>query len=152
MERNQFLGESIVCLIIKVIGFIVRRLPLGAACAFGRFLGYLRYLLDGKKRRLVYSNLKQGFAHEKTPSELRKICRKVFETFGQNGIDLMRMPLMTKENYQKVAYFDRPEYAEEALSKGNGLIMLAMHFGNWELASLSAGFFGSSLPCFGKSV
>ena len=47
------------------------------------------------------------------------------------------MPLIKPENFQRLITVEGIENLSQARQQGKGAIMLAMHFGSWELASLS---------------
>jgi len=98
----------------------------------GRMIGLLGYWFDHRHRSLAYANLKIAFAREKKTGEIKRICQKVFENYGQNLIELVRLPLIDPHKYIKV---EGREHVEQALSRGKGVIFLAMHFGSWELCN-----------------
>ncbi|MBF0484228.1 MAG: mitochondrial fission ELM1 family protein [Candidatus Omnitrophica bacterium] len=134
--------ESILCLFIRVFSAFIRCLPFSIALFIGRMLGSLAFIFNPKLRRKCYYNLKQAFAETKSPEELRRMVKQFFIQFGQNIIDFMRLPLLTKENRDQLAAVEGIEYACSALAKGKGLIFFAMHFGNWEMASVLGGLLG----------
>lgn len=130
------LSESIAYYCVKIFGALVRVLPVGAALGLGRLAGSVIYYLDFKRRHLAYTNLKIAFSKTKSPHELRKINKQSFQNFGQNFIELLRLPLMNDlPSVKKFVTIDGRENALNALKQGKGVILLANHFGNWELAS-----------------
>jgi len=124
--------ESILFYFVKVFAAIVQRLPLPVALWLGRVIGWLGYMLDHRHRSLAYANLKIAFAREKKTSEIKRILQKTFENYGQNLIELLRLPVIDPHQYIKV---DGKEHVDQALAKGKGVIFLAMHFGCWELCN-----------------
>ncbi len=134
--------ESFLYSLVRACGFLVRLLPVGIALGLGRFLGTLAYYLDFRHRPLVYTNLKIAFAETRTPHQLRQISKKCFQSFGQNVIELLRLPLLNKGLFKEYVNIEGKEHVDAALAKGKGVILLAMHFGSWELASLSSAMLG----------
>ena len=136
------LVESIVYYIVKTFGAVIRRLPVGMALACGRFMGTMAYHFDIKRKSLAYSNLKIAFAASKTPHEIKKITRQLFCNYGQNLIELFRLPLMDNVKFGQYVKVEGREHIDEALKQKKGLILLAMHYGSWELASLATAMMG----------
>ena len=131
------LVEGLIFHSVSVFGAFVRLLPLRIALFIGKIIGLLAYYFDTKHKTLAYANLKMAFADSKSPAELKRITKKLFRNYGQNFIDLFRMPLIKPKNFQKLITVEGIENLSEGRRQGKGAIMLAMHFGSWELASLS---------------
>ena len=131
------MGEWLVYWIVRVYGAFIRLLPLPVALFCGRLLGYGGYFFNVRHRRQAYANLRTAFGPTKSPREIRRITRQVFINFGQNLIDILRLPLLTPEKFNAYVDVEGKDQIEKALQKGKGAILLAMHFGSWELASLS---------------
>src|SRR3989338_1604398 len=127
--------ESLLYPLVRLIGFIVRLLPVGIALALGRLIGMLGYYLDQKHKSLAYANLKIAFAKTKKPSEIKRIVKKLFRNFGQNSIELLRLPHIARVGPEKYVGVEGMENMYEGLKKRKGVILLAMHFGSWELSS-----------------
>ncbi|MFA5088718.1 MAG: ELM1/GtrOC1 family putative glycosyltransferase [Candidatus Omnitrophota bacterium] len=138
--KNLF--ENILYPFVRVFGFVVRMLPDKVALWLGRVLGVLAYYFGIKHKSLAYGNLKIAFAKTKTPDEIKKITKGLFRNFGQNLIELFRLPLMDLEKFRKYVKVEGEENIAQSLQQGKGVILLAMHFGSWELASLSCAMFG----------
>jgi len=131
------LKELIVYYSVRIFGFFIRCLPAGIAAWIGKRIGMIAYYFDIKHKSRAYANLKMAFAHLKSPDEIKQIMKTLFKNYGQNLIELFRMPLLTPEKFDKVVAVEGKENITESLKQGKGVIMLAMHFGSWELASLS---------------
>lgn len=132
----NFTGESIVYYLVKGFGALVRLLPVESALRVGRALGMTAYFFNTKHRRLAYNNLKIAFASTKSPQEIKEITKHVFQNFGQNFIELLRLPLLTPALFEKYVTVEGKGHVKEALQQGQGVILLAMHYGSWELASM----------------
>ncbi len=145
------MGELIIYHIVNIFGIVIRMLPVPIAYGIGRWMGYVVYYLDGKHRQLAYLNLKQAFGANKSPIEIRQITMQVFVHFGQNIIDTLRMPLVTPEKFPSIVEVSGKEYVFESLKKGKGVIFLAMHFGSWEMASLTCTMLGFPYKMMAKS-
>jgi KDO2-lipid IV(A) lauroyltransferase len=120
----------------------MRCLPSTIAFGIGRFAGTWAYYFDLKHKTVARANLRTAFARSKPPAEIKAITKKLFQNYGQNFIDLFRMPLITPGNFDRLITVEGKEHIEECLKDGKGAIVLAMHFGSWELASLSCAMMG----------
>ena len=136
MGRMNSFQASIACLILKAFAATMSALPAQAALFVGRRLGELSYFFVSKNRRKVYANLKIAFGRTKTPSEIREIVRDFYQAFGQDIVELSRLPLIAIEGYEKYVDVDGREHVDRAMKMGKGLIFLSIHSGNWELSSL----------------
>lgn len=134
--------ESVVYHSVRLLGVLLRRLPLRPAIGIGRAVGILAYYWDVKHKTVAYANLKAVFSASKSSEEIKAVTKTLFKNYGQNFIDLFRMPLMTPEKFRECIHVEGIENLQECLKEGKGAIMLAMHFGSWELASLSCAMLG----------
>ncbi len=125
-------SEFFIFWIVKIFGALIRLLPLSAALWLGRAIGTLGYFFDYRHKALAYANLKIAFARQKKTSEIKRILRKLFQNYGQNFIELLRLPKIDPHKYITL---QGKEHVDEALKQNKGLILLAMHFGSWELSS-----------------
>lgn len=139
---NKSFVESIAYYAVKIAGCVLRIVPVGSALWFGRRVGDVMFYVDRKHKALAYSNLNMAFAGEKTPQELRAISRKLFRNIGQSIIEMLRLPLMKRKLYEKYVSIEGREHIDQSLRKGKGCILLAMHFGSWEMANVFCPIYG----------
>lgn len=123
--------QYIVC---RFFIFILLLFPEKFRFKFGNFLGALTYKLIKKRRDIAYYNLKLAFP-EKSDKEISKISKQSFKIM----IKAFMCTLWFKD------YLNRPnnikiinmENVEKLYSKGKGIVVATMHFGNME-ASVKA--------------
>ncbi|MBI5415777.1 MAG: mitochondrial fission ELM1 family protein [Candidatus Omnitrophica bacterium] len=139
MEKKKMpsFNESLIFYSVNWLGALMRLLPLQAALWIGRLVGTLAYYFDIRHKTIAYANIKAVFADSKPPAEIRRITKELFQNYAQNFIDLFRLPLITPQNFQDLITVEGIENLSHGLGQGKGAIMLAMHFGSWELANLS---------------
>lgn len=128
--------ESLIYYSAVIFGVIVRALPLGVALTVGRVIGLLFYVFDFKNRTQAYANVKQAFARKKSALQMIGITRGMYMSFGMNIIDLFRLPLLNPKNYTKYVEVEGCEHIDAALKRGKGVVIVGMHSGSWELASV----------------
>ncbi len=112
------------------------KLPLRAAQAIGRWLGTLSWWLRSESRRVTEINLGIGFPDLST-QERRALAR---DSLGHTGQTALEIPLMWEWPVDKclglIQEVEGEALVTEAMASGRGLILLAPHLGNWELAGL----------------
>lgn len=135
-------SESLIYHSVRLFGVCMRCLPPAIAFGIGRFVGTGAYYFDLRHKTVACANLRKAFAGSKSSAEIAAITKKLFQNYGQNFIDLFRMPLITPQNFDRWVTVEGKENVEECLKDGKGAIVLAMHFGSWELASLSCVMMG----------
>lgn len=141
MKKNSLI-EYPAYLIIRLFGLIVISLPLKLNFILGRAIGILGYYLLKKKRRLVKKNLKMAFANSFSLKEIERIAKKAFVSLALNITEALYIPRIDFRYINKHIRIENQKYLDAALQKGNGVILLAYHMGNWELANITCGLQG----------
>lgn len=129
------MGESILCSIIKIFSYLLRLLPLRVALTIGKAIGYGMFIFSTKRKRQVYLNLRKAFAKTKSDEEIKQIILKVFTHFAQNFIEIALIPSFSDESVKSMVTIEGEEFILKARAQKRGLIMLTMHYGNWEMAN-----------------
>ncbi len=123
-------------------------LPAPAVRWVGAALGLAAYGLLWDTRRLTLHHLQQALGEEMSPAQRRRIARGVFINLGRNALEWLRLPAMSLRELQRQVTAEGLEHLRGALAKGNGVIVITAHFGNWEMIPLylkSVGFDGGVL-------
>ena len=141
MKKNSLI-EYPTYLLIRLFGFVVISLPLKLNFILGRAIGILGYYLLKKKRRLVLKNLKTAFAEDYSLEEIKRLAKKAFISLALNIIETLYIPRIDYRYINKHIRIENQKYLDAALGKGTGVILLAYHMGNWELANITCGLQG----------
>ena len=141
--RNFLIYYSVVFL-----GKIIRRLPLQWALCLGAFMGYMVYLFDIKRSARVYYHLKVAFVDTKSLDELRIMTKEMYKSYGQNFIDILRLPLINKDNVSNLVEVEGLEYIENEIKRGKGVMLLVSHSGSWELGNIASSMLGFPYTTF----
>ena len=119
---------------------IAGSLSLSTAQRLGRMVGWLLWKLPTQQRDVTAINLAICLP-ELSPRERTELSKA---SLASTGMTMLEVPLMWEWPVQKcldlVQYTEGLELIDEAMADGSGLILLAPHLGNWELAGL---FFSS---------
>lgn len=107
-------------------------LPLGIAMRLSDFLGRLAFYFDTTGRSVALKNLRRAFP-EKTGSEIKAICKKMYRMQGKNFAEFVSLPKFRGDYLRKKITFSGAENFKKAHDRGRGTIIISGHFGNWEL-------------------
>jgi Kdo2-lipid IVA lauroyltransferase/acyltransferase len=112
-------------------------LPAGAARELGAGLGSLAYAL-GIRRDVSLGHLRRIFGGEKTEGELESIARESYRNFGRMTFEFARFTRLTDDMIARTVSITGTEHLDQALECGTGALLIAGHFGNWEMAATLA--------------
>ena len=135
---NSF-KKSFLFAAVKIAASLLMLLPIKLDLWIGRALGWIGYHLLSKKRKVVYANLKTAFASTLSPSQLRIMTKDVFINFVQSVVEFLCLPKITRLGFDKFVDLQDKENIDHASALGKGVILLAIHSGSWELASVVGG-------------
>jgi len=112
-------------------------LPAGAARELGAGLGSLAYGL-GIRREVSLGHLRRIFGDDRVDEELEAIARDSYRNFGRMTFEFGRFPRLTNEVIERTVTVTGAEHLDSALVGGKGALLIAGHFGNWEMAATLA--------------
>lgn len=127
IDRLQYLG-------LRLVSMILHSFPVEANLQTARFLGTLLYLVDKKHRDRALGNLRRSFPDMSEPDRQRMARRSVQQMimlFVEVLFTTRLIRLDTWANYVELENFG--EVFAMLLRRGQGLIMLTGHYGNWEV-------------------
>lgn len=112
----------------------------------GKICGAISYVIDYRGRANAHENLRVAFAREHiTPSQVRWIALKSYQTFACTFFDLFWSVNLTKEHLSRYVNIIFEDPRTEEIARERGSIWVTPHFGNFELVSLAVGFRGFGL-------
>ncbi len=122
-----------IMIILKLLSLLARLLPLSWALKCGQVLGLLFYYLFPSRRRITLASLKS--ANLWTNPEIRRIGASMARNMGQNVIEFLRLPSLTKDNMDNYIKWSGLEHLDNALKLNKGAFVLTAHLGNWDLVA-----------------
>lgn len=128
--------------VIRGLNFIFNFIPIEFSLWLGRRIGWLAFVINKKRRMVAYANLKAAFAKEKSPEELRRLTRRVYENMAQTFMEILCLTKVSKKYTDKYVEVANLERIHNAAKSGRGTILLTAHFGDWELSSLTSSMHG----------
>lgn len=123
-----------------------------AAARVGIVLGDLGRILDARHRRVARHNLRMAFGDTKSDEEIDRIVKDVFRNVGQTAVEFFRIPSLTYEQGIKVITPEHRERLDACLEAGKGVVLLASHFGNWELMAAAGAIAGYKISAVARPL
>ncbi len=116
--------------------FLGEKLSISILQKFGRRLGKIAYLFLKKDRGIIESQLELIYP-DLDRDQIISWTKECFEHFGQLLFEFLCLPkiLNYEANFLKI---ENEDVLKKAIQAKKGVILLAMHSGNWELISAYA--------------
>jgi Kdo2-lipid IVA lauroyltransferase/acyltransferase len=124
-HRLEFLG-------FRVLSLGAWLLPEPVALALGAGVGHLAGTLVRIRRRVVDENLARAFPGE-SRAWRNRVARGAYRHVGREGVALLRLARTDLEGLRSRVALEGVEVAREAFGRGQGVIIMAGHLGNWEV-------------------
>lgn len=119
----------------KGFGFILKLLPEDVVIWLMKQLSSLAYTVGKKHRRIIHTNLDIAFDNTMDLREKKAIGKAAYMNLIDTLFGIMRRDTMSKAEVIKNVTFTGVEIVDEVIKKGNKIIFVTGHYGNWELAS-----------------
>jgi len=123
---------------VKALIVFIRVFPLRVVYAIGSVLGLFVYYCIPIRRSVAITNLKAAFP-DKSPTEIRKICRNSYRHFGMTIVEYVCLVRLSRERIKELVVFEQPRFLHEAMSHNKGVIAVTGHFSSFELFGIASG-------------
>ena len=134
--------DYILYLIAIFAGQLLRWLPLKRALKVGAGLGQLVYLVDRRHRGITHANLNLALGRERSAKELNQIACAAYANLGRAIAEFCYLPSINKENLSQWVSYEGLDNLKTAYERGQGVIFITAHFGNWELMAYAQSIIG----------
>ncbi len=137
----DYIAYILVITLNKIFGLI----PINVSLGIGRRLGSFGFFFNKKRRLIAYANLKAAFAREKSPHELKRLTKRVYQNLVETFVEILNLTKVSVKYVDKYVEVVNYERIVNASQSGRGTILLTAHFGDWELSSLVSAIKGFPL-------
>ena len=122
----------------RAVQAVICALPAGAARTVGGSLGSFAFTVLKLRRDVAMGNLERVFGDRFGRDELLAIARESYRNFGRMTFEYARFPRLSQHDIEKLITVTGGEHIDAALAGGKGAILVAGHFGNWEILATLA--------------
>jgi Kdo2-lipid IVA lauroyltransferase/acyltransferase len=137
MENRPFrkrIKYSAIYYFIRLLIFISNLMPRMAWLSFCGFLGKTAWHFSKRSRERSLTHLQMAFRSEKTPEQIRALCKRMFMMIGKNAGDILRSRnVRTEADLESFLVLKGYEHFEEANARKKGVIFLTCHLGAFDL-------------------
>ena len=153
-----------IAILYRFFCFLGIHLPLPVSYFIARRIAELRYIFLPSLRRIMRKNMKVVLKYrEKIYGEkfdyslLKEKVKQTYYYFAKYMVDFFNLPKWERKDVERKVKVENISYLDEALSYGNGVIVLTAHLGNWELAGVVTSLLGYkinaiAIPYRGPSI
>lgn len=138
MQHDSIIVKIIV-LCVRVIGLVPRKW----GNRLGSLLGRILFIADAKHRNIAMRNM--AYAFDRPPHQLRSLSIRVFENLGKILFEVAWSLGLRTHQFSRYFRIEGIQHIRDAYEKGNGVLVLTAHFGNWELLTIISAMLGYPL-------
>jgi Kdo2-lipid IVA lauroyltransferase/acyltransferase len=114
--------------------FLFQFLPFWLIYRIADFFCFFLYHIVRYRRHVIEDNLKKAFP-EKNSKEIREICFQFYQYFSDLILEVVKTPGMSQRQSIERCKLQNPELLQLYAQKGQNIIIVMGHYGNWEWAS-----------------
>ncbi len=100
-----------------------------------KILGIISFYILKRQRERICKNLTHILDLSDDSDKLKFYAKRTFINYSICLADLLRAPLLTKNQLLSMVKFDRKNF-DRVLNKEKGLVLCTAHIGNWDLAGI----------------
>ena len=116
--------------LLKQFSKLLCALPYPLVLSLGAAIGYLHWTFGRSQRCRAIAQIQERLGLER--KEAVAIARRMFANIGRTIVEILYIPALTPEKLQRWVTIENLHYMNEAVSRGQGVVILTAHFGNWE--------------------
>ena len=114
-------------------GLLARFLPLSALRRMADGFAFAIRKLAPSRQGVAVENMRRAFGDRYTPREYRALAAEVTRGICRTMVELLKLPYLSAAQITDMVDMRGAEHVEAALARGQGVVLLTAHFGNWEL-------------------
>ncbi len=133
--------RTLQAILIRMIFWGIRFLPVRLAGALGAGLGRLAYYIDARHRSVALRNLARIYPQHDRRWRRYK-ARESFAELGRTTFELPHVFLRPRKFLLSRVQIDGEHAFREAMQEGHGVFLAACHHSNWEMGALMISLLG----------
>jgi len=123
--------ESFVDKLLVILCKITSHLPFWVIYRLADLFYVFLYYIFKYRRNVVHANLTLSFP-EKSPEEIKQITKKFYRHLSDVGLETIKFYGMTEKQINDRLKINNLDIYEEYYNQGKSIVVLGMHYNNWE--------------------
>ncbi len=119
-------------IILKATSF----LPMWLLYGVSNVLYVLLYYIFGYRKKVVLNNLRNSFPNKKE-NEIQAIAKEFYKHFSDLGVEIIKAFSISRKSISKRVVVKDNGLLQELYDKGQNIILVSGHYGNWEWLGLA---------------
>jgi len=115
------------------------KLPFPVIYVLSDFLSLILQYVAGYRKRVIRENLTKAFP-EKDKNEIRRLMRRFYVHFCDISLETAMAWSMDREAFARRVTIKGVEAMNKLADEGKSVILLAMHYNNWEWSSITQAY------------
>lgn len=145
------ISHRIEYLLFYSLAVFIRIMPRAMAYFLGRKLGLAWAFVSRKRFATAFQNLTFAFP-EYSDAQKRKVIYECFQNLALSGVDLFRLDLYTKNDFETLFTIEGVENIEKYLQDKTSMIFMTAHLGFWESGAFAFSYFGIEANPVAKTI
>ncbi len=134
MKFFQSLKKIAFFVSLQALGYCFLYLPHFLRLGFAKGIAFLLYLLDSRRKFDLLANLDFAYNESLTKPQKQEILKTNYINLVYNSIAFFMLSVSHKRHILEKISFENPEIIESLLQKGERIVFVTAHYGNWEYA------------------
>ena len=131
----------IVYWIFRLIIILGRPFPPKVGYFVARIIADICYVCFRQERRALKDALARVLNTD-DEKEISLACRRSFRNFGKYVVDFIHFLDATPEEVRRRIVFEHLERIDEVIAEKRGVIVITLHFGNWDMGAAGLAAYG----------
>lgn len=124
--------------IIRVLSWLLGVLPLRVSYALSGLVALGMYVFWRRGRENALKSLRHVLGPGAPEAQVRRTARRTMRNFCRVAVEFLRLPRMSQAEIARIVR--EPAQGEEHVlalrGSGRGILVVALHFGNWDFSAL----------------
>ncbi len=116
--------------------YFIAIVPFWMLYAYSDLVAFVFHRIFRYRKKVIVENLKKSFP-EKSDKEINTITRKTYKNLTDIVVESIKTFTMSTENISKRFKVINPEILDEYYTKGQSIIGVTGHYGNWEWGAMA---------------
>ena len=128
--------QYFIYIIFLISIYFIAIIPFWILYPFSNLLAFLFYRVFRYRRKVILENLKKSFPN-KTEKEIQEIAKKTYKNLTDIVVEGIKTFTLSTKQVTKRFQIKNPEILDEYFNKGQSIIGVTGHYGNWEWGAMA---------------